>query len=387
MYRGLNSNASVLICGAILCICGIMPGAQVAAVEKGESKPAVHSVAMEPDNAAPAATGSTTDNPLAGTSWRLLGFESMDDAIGLARPHDSSNYIMRLNRDGTVTLRLNCNFASGTWSAEPSADGVSGRFEFGPLAATGAPCSPPSMGQSIAALAEFVRSYLLKEGMLYLSLMADGGIYAWEADHGEPSIAGVPAAPEDGGPRNWEITNISGKLNLRELPSTTAKIVAAYKPGTLLDNTMGCGRTEGRIWCEVEQLGGGPRGYVAAEFLTPALSPDGTAATGPDDSALRAGQGRFDAFGTIPCAEALDQPMMQCEFGVARAGGGYATVVVNKPGGRSRAIYFRMGKPIGANTGWTESNSRFRASREKDQYIIRIGNERYEIPEAVVLGS
>ena len=28
----------------------------------------------------------------------------------------------------------------------------------------------------------FVRSYLLKDGRLYLSLMADGGIYAWEPD-------------------------------------------------------------------------------------------------------------------------------------------------------------------------------------------------------------
>ena len=387
MYRRLGSTASGLIFGTILWVGGIMPGSLVAAVEKGESEPAIHSEEMKSDNTAPAATGSTTDNPLAGTSWRLLAFESMDDAIGLVRPEDSSNYIMRLNRDGTVTMRLNCNFASGTWSAEPSDNGASGRFEFGPLEATRAPCSPPSMAQSIAALAEFIRSYVLKEGMLYLSLMADGGIYAWQADQGEPSIAGVPAAPEDGGPRNWEITNISGKLNLRELPSTTARKVAAYGPGTLLDNTMGCGRTEGRIWCEVEQLGGGPRGYVAAEFLTPALSPDGTAATGPDDSALRAGQGRFDAFGTIPCSQALDQPMMQCEFGVARAGGGYATVVIKTPASRSRTIYFRMGKAIGANTGRAERDSSFRASREKDQHIIRIGNERYEIPEAVVLGS
>ena len=32
---------------------------------------------------------------------------------------------------------------------------------------------------------------------------------------------------------------------------------------------------EGRVWCDVQELGGGPRGYVAAEFLTPAISPDG----------------------------------------------------------------------------------------------------------------
>ena len=46
--------------------------------------------------------------------------------------------------------------------------------------------------------------------------------------------------------------------------------------------------------------------------------------------------------------------MMQCEFGVALAGGGYATVVIKKPDGRSRAIFFRMGRPVGADTSEAE---------------------------------
>lgn len=386
MFQGLSGKAGALLFGASLWLGGVLLGAHAAAAENSETQTDSQSAAIGLDDAATVATRSDTDNPLAGSSWRLLAFESTDDAIGLVRPGDPSNYTMRLNRDGTVTMRLNCNFASGTWSAEPSGNGASGRFEFGPLAATRAPCSPPSMKQDIAALAEFIRTYLLKDGRLYLSLMADGGIYAWEADPGEASIVGVPAAPEDGGPRNWEITAISGKLNLRELPSTTARIVAAYGPGTILDN-MGCGRTEGRIWCDVQQLGGGARGYVAAEFLAPALSPDGTAATGPDDSALRAGQGRFDATGEIPCAMSSGQPTMQCEFGVARAGGGYATVVVKKPDGRSRAIYFRLGKPIGANFSQADGYSGFRATKKADLYMIRLGNERYEIPDAVILGG
>ena len=240
-----------------------------------------------------------TRNPLAGTSWRLVEFQSMDDATGTVRPEDPSLYTMRLNSDGTVTMRLNCNRASGTWSAEPSGNGVSGRFEFGPLAGTRALCPPPSLDERISAQAKFIRSYLLKEGKLYLSLMADGGIYAWEPDTVESSAAGVPAAPEDGGPRNWKVTGVSRALNLREQPSIAARIVASYATGTILDN-LGCQRAEGRIWCDVQQLGGGPRGYVAAEFLKPAVSPDGSVATGPDDSALRAGQGKFDATGISP---------------------------------------------------------------------------------------
>jgi len=129
--------------------------------------------------------------------------------------------------------------------------------------------------------------------------MADGGICAWEQDTSKPSAAGVPAAP----------------------------IVSSHPPGTILDN-LGCKRVAGRIWCDVQRLDGGPSGPAAAEFLRPAVSPNGGVATGPDDSAWRAGQGKFDATGKVPCAHSVGQPMMQWEFGVARAGGGYASVVI-----------------------------------------------------------
>jgi heat shock protein HslJ len=184
----------------------------------------------------------------------------MDDATGTVRPKDPSLYTIHLKSDGTVKMRLNCNHAGGTWSIEPSGKGASGHFEFGPLAATRALCPPPSLDESIAAQAKFIRSYLLKDGKLYLSLMADGGIYAWEPYTGKSSAAGVPAAPEDGGPRNWEVSGVSRSLNLREQPSTKARIVS----------------------------------------------------------------------------------------GVARSGGGYATVVIKKPDGHTRAIFFRMGIQLGS---------------------------------------
>ena len=196
----------------------------------------------------------------------------------------------------------------------------------------------------------------------------------------------VAAAPDDGGPRNWEITGVSSALNLRESPSTASRVVASYPRGTVLDN-LGCRSVDDRVWCDVQPLGGGPRGYVVAEFLKPAVSPDGSVATGPDDSASRAGQGEFDATGSLPCAQAAGQPMGQCEFGVARAGGGYATVVIRRPDGRTRAIFFRMGKPIGADTSQADGYPEFRATKESDLHRIRVGDERYEVPDAVVLGG
>ena len=329
------------------------------------------------------ALAAASSASLAGTHWRLVEFQSMDDGQGVTRPREGSLYTMWLHGDGIVTMQLKCNRATGTWSVEPGGDATSGSFKFGPLAATRALCPPPSMDESIVAQSEFVRSYLLKDGRLYLSLMADGGIYVWERIDGNPGASVEPAAPESGGPRNWEVVST---LNLRELPSMSARILAKYAPGTILDN-LGCQSVQGRSWCDVQQLGGGPRGYVAAEYLRPAISPDGSAAMGPDDSALRAGQGQFDASGHLPCAFAAAQPTGQCEFGVARAGGGYATVVIKKSDGRTRAIFFRMGRPIGADVSESEGRLEFSATKDGDLHRIRIGDERYEIPDAVVFGG
>jgi len=59
----------------------------------------------------------------------------------------------------------------------------------------------------------------------------------------------------------------------------TEEIIASYAAGTILDN-LRCQHKEGRIWFGVQQLGGGPRGYVAAEFLKPA-GPTGVSQKAP----------------------------------------------------------------------------------------------------------
>lgn len=331
-------------------------------------------------------TQAAADDDLKGTEWQLVEFQSMDDAVGIQRPNDPSLYTMKLNSDGTVNMRLNCNRANGTWSVKSSSDGKSGQFTFGPLASTRAMCPPPSMDQEIVSQAQYIRGYLLKDGRLYLSLMADGGIYAWEPLH-DTASGNIYVSPEEGGPRNWEVTGFENDtLNLREEPSTKAKIVDRYALGTILDN-LGCQTSEGHIWCDVQILGGGARGYVSSKFLQPAVSPDGSAKMGPDDSALRAGQGEFDATGPLPCSFSKDQAMQECQFGVARAGGGYATVVITKPDGVKRAIFFRMGKALGADTSQADGYPEFRSSKESDWNLIYVGEEFYKIPDAVIFGG
>ncbi len=46
-----------------------------------------------------------------------------------------------------------------------------------------------------------------------------------------------------------------------------------------------------------------------------------------------------------------------------------------------------MGKPIGADTSQADGYPEFRPYEGGDLHMILIGNERYEIPDAVVLGG
>jgi hypothetical protein len=115
----------------------------------------------------------------------------MDDTVGTTRPEDPSRYTLRLESDGTVSMRLDCNRASGSWTTEPSADPTNGRFEFGPLAVTRSSCAPPSLDARIAAQAPFIRGYMLRDGRLALSLMADGGIWLFEPVSDTPRELGA----------------------------------------------------------------------------------------------------------------------------------------------------------------------------------------------------
>jgi heat shock protein HslJ len=331
------------------------------------------------------------ESRLKDTRWQFVEFQSMDDSQGIQKPHDASQYTMQLNADGSVNMQLNCNRARGSWSATPGPDSSdksfnSGQFNFGPLAMTRALCPPPSMDEFIAMQSSYVRSYVIKDNRLYLSLMADGGIFVWEPVVDEAEAAVNPVSPEQGGPRNWEVTNVKTTLNMREQPSISAPVIARLSPGQILDN-LDCLEKNGRHWCDVQPLGGGLRGYVSHEYLKPAIGPNGAVITGNDDSAYRAGQGDFDAKGKIPCAAISGQPMQQCDFAVARSGPGYATVIVTKPDGMTRSIYFRMGIAIGAGTSEADYPGEFSARKDLDLNLIELGAERFEIPDAVVLGG
>ena len=130
------------------------------------------------------ASAQTPPPSLSGTSWQLVRIQSMDDKV--ATPSDRSKYTMTFGADGRVNMRVDCNRGSGTWKSEEASQLV-----FGPMAMTRAMCPPGSLHDRIVKDIPYVRSYVIKDGHLFLSLMADGGIYELEP---MPKESGAPPA-------------------------------------------------------------------------------------------------------------------------------------------------------------------------------------------------
>src|SRR6185369_2526923 len=107
---------------------------------------------------------------LGATPWQLVKFQSSDGKT--LTPDDPAKYTISFGTDGNISARIDCNRGRGTWkSSGPN------QLQFGPLALTRAQCPPGSLHDRIFKDWEFVRSYIFKDGHLFLALMADGGIY------------------------------------------------------------------------------------------------------------------------------------------------------------------------------------------------------------------
>jgi para-nitrobenzyl esterase len=110
---------------------------------------------------------------LGGTAWQLVKFQGGDEKI--LAPDDRSKYTLAFAADGGLSARLDCNRGRGAWKSAGA-----NQLELGPMALTRALCPPGSLHDQIVRQLPFVRSYVIKGGHLFLSLMADGGTYEFE---------------------------------------------------------------------------------------------------------------------------------------------------------------------------------------------------------------
>jgi para-nitrobenzyl esterase len=109
---------------------------------------------------------------LVGPVWQLVRFRGGDGRV--LTPIDGSQYTLQFQADGRVSARIDCNRGSGGWKSAGK-----NQIEFTPMAVTRAMCPPGSMDMHDHILKQIphIRSYVIKNGRLYLSLMADGGTY------------------------------------------------------------------------------------------------------------------------------------------------------------------------------------------------------------------
>lgn len=119
-------------------------------------------------------------DPLTGTTWRLLSIESMAPAEQPSTTiDDPSKYTVTFGDDGRATFQIDCNRGNSSWESTAAAPD-SGSLTFGPIALTRMMCPQPSADTAVAGALGNVRSYLLADGQLHMSMLADSGIMHWE---------------------------------------------------------------------------------------------------------------------------------------------------------------------------------------------------------------
>jgi heat shock protein HslJ len=135
--------------------------------------PVVRPVSASTSNNSGTASITSPASPLAGTSWRLVKFEGGDDTV--LKPDDPSKYAVEFAADGNLSARVDCNRGRGTWKSAGS-----NQITLGPMALTRAQCPPGSLHDQIVKQWGNIRSFVIRNGHLFLALMADGGIYEFE---------------------------------------------------------------------------------------------------------------------------------------------------------------------------------------------------------------
>ena len=183
-----------------------------------------------------------------------------------------------------------------------------------------------------------------------------------------------------GGPDYWKVSTGGGfALNLRAGPSIRYEAIGKLRNGEVLQN-RGCRLTGGERWCAVRATHTGVTGWVAGRFVVESAAPlrAAMAKGGPVGN----GEQPFDATGVVPCAVHTGQPMRQCPFGVIRAGLGNAGLWLALGDETERHILFEGGVPVTTNSAETMS-----FEKTGDLFLIHVGDERFEVPEAVVTGG
>jgi hypothetical protein len=174
----MTSNITHNIC-RITTVLGVALIAS--ACTQPQALPADNATAQSPAAAqTPTANPTQGTSPLTGTRWQLIKLHSADDAQGTTRIPDPSRFTMSFGNDGRAALRLDCNQGNAGWKSD-KASAASGTLVLDPIISTLAACvEGGGLDARVVMQLRNVRSFLIKDGHLHLSLFADAGVMEWE---------------------------------------------------------------------------------------------------------------------------------------------------------------------------------------------------------------
>lgn len=116
---------------------------------------------------------------LAESMWKLVSFQSSDDAIGTLTPANPERYTLSFGIGGRLAMQLDCNRGMGSWQVTDESEN-GGALAIKGGAMTRAACPPGSMDMQIARDLSRVRSFIIKGDRLFLALEADSGVYEFQ---------------------------------------------------------------------------------------------------------------------------------------------------------------------------------------------------------------
>jgi hypothetical protein len=283
---------------------------------------------------------------------------------GEIRADESADYVVAVEAGQRLSVDLLSSNASANFNVTPA--GQQEALFVGSTSGAVADLPVPETGDYV------VQVYLMRNA----ARRNETARYSLGIGLGGPEFADGLA----GGPNFWQVAGleVGSALNVRSGPATRYPVVGQAQNGEVMQN-RGCHMTGADRWCSVRVDGSGQQGWVAGRVLVEAAAPQAPAAMegGP------VGEGAsFDATGLVPCAVELGQPTRDCPFGVVRDGPGNAGVWFALAGGQERQSLFEAGAPVA-----TDIDAAVTFEKEADLFLVRIGDERFEIPEAVVNGG
>lgn len=112
----------------------------------------------------------------------------------------------------------------------------------------------------------------------------------------------------------------------------------------------------------------------------------GSAGADVSEAAKRAKSGEFETAGEVRCAQEVGQSLGTCDAMVARADRS-AAVVVTFPNGFSRTLTFSGREFLRGNATMSGVGTDTDWRLDGGMYHVRVDDQRFELPEALVFGD